>query len=55
MPVARRDPERREVRANAGRSEELAQETFVTAWKALGDLDEPARLKSWLCGIARWL
>jgi RNA polymerase sigma factor (sigma-70 family) len=38
---------------NAGRSEELAQDTFVTAWKGLGELNEPAKLKSWLCGIAR--
>src|SRR5688572_33424621 len=34
-------------------SEDLAQETFVTAWKRLRDLREPARLRSWLCGIAR--
>ena len=38
---------------NAGRSEELAQDTFVTAWRGLGGLQEPAKLKSWLCGIAR--
>ena len=38
---------------NAGRSEELAQDTFVTAWKGLGALKEPDRLKGWLCGIAR--
>lgn len=36
-----------------GRSEDLAQETFINAWKSLGELQEPARLKSWLCGIAR--
>jgi RNA polymerase sigma factor (sigma-70 family) len=36
-----------------GRSEDLAQETFFTAWKHLGELREPARLRSWLCGIAR--
>lgn len=34
-------------------SEELAQETFIAAWKGLGDLREPARLKAWLSGIAR--
>src|SRR5438045_6590953 len=34
-------------------SEDLAQETFVTAWKQLRDLREPAKLRSWLCGIAR--
>jgi RNA polymerase sigma factor (sigma-70 family) len=34
-------------------SEDLAQDTFVTAWKQLQDLREPAKLRSWLCGIAR--
>jgi RNA polymerase sigma factor (sigma-70 family) len=34
-------------------SEDLAQETFVTAWKELPELREPAKLRSWLCGIAR--
>jgi len=34
-------------------SEDLAQETFVTAWKQLTQLREPTKLRSWLCGIAR--
>lgn len=34
-------------------SEDLAQETFVTAWKQLGHLREREKLRSWLCGIAR--
>ena len=34
-------------------SEDLAQETFFAAWKHLGDLREPAKLRAWLCGIAR--
>ena len=34
-------------------SEDLAQETFVTAWKHLPELREPAKLRPWLCGIAR--
>ena len=34
-------------------SEDLAQETFVTAWKQLADLREPEKLRSWLCRIAR--
>ena len=34
-------------------SEDLAQETFVAAWKQLADLREPERLRSWLCRIAR--
>jgi len=36
-----------------GQSEDLAQETFITAWKHLRQLREPAKLRSWLCGIAR--
>jgi len=35
------------------RSEDLAQETFLEAWTHLGGLKEPARLRAWLCGIAR--
>lgn len=34
-------------------SEDLAQDTFVTAWKQLADLREPEKLRAWLCGIAR--
>src|SRR3989475_6458115 len=34
-------------------SEDLAQETFVTAWRQLSELREPLKLRSWLCGIAR--
>ena len=34
-------------------SEELAQETFVQAWKKLGQLKEPAQFRPWLCSIAR--
>jgi len=34
-------------------SEDLAQETFVTAWKQLADLREPEKLRSWLCRISR--
>ncbi len=35
------------------RSEDLAQETFLTAWKDLRSLREPKQLRPWLCGIAR--
>lgn len=35
------------------RSEDLAQDTFVTAWKQLTSLREPEKLRAWLCGIAR--
>ncbi|HEY5915742.1 MAG TPA: RNA polymerase sigma factor [Verrucomicrobiae bacterium] len=40
---------------NVSRSEDLAQETFVSAWKQLGELREPAKLRPWLCSIARFL
>ena len=36
-----------------GRSEDLAQDTFVSAWKSMTELKEPEKLKTWLCGIAR--
>lgn len=35
------------------RSEDLAQETFVSAWKSLSGLRDPAKLPGWLCQIAR--
>ena len=38
---------------NIPQSEDLAQETFIIAWRKLGDLKEPARFKWWLYGIAR--
>jgi RNA polymerase sigma factor (sigma-70 family) len=38
-----------------GRSEDLAQEVFLTAWKELRQLREPEKLRPWLCGIARRL
>ena len=38
---------------NLTRSEDLAQETFVTAWKMLKTLKDRSKFKSWLCGIAR--
>jgi RNA polymerase sigma factor (sigma-70 family) len=34
-------------------SEDLAQETFMAAWRDLRALREPQRLAAWLCGIAR--
>jgi RNA polymerase sigma factor (sigma-70 family) len=34
-------------------AEDLAQETFLTAWRRIGDLREPGNLRPWLCGIAR--
>jgi len=38
---------------NLQASEDLAQVTFITAWCQLRNLREPAKLKSWLCRIAR--
>ena len=36
-----------------GQSEDVAQETFITAWKHLRLLRQPEKLRSWLCGIVR--
>ena len=41
------------VVGNYAQSEDLAQETFLTAWKKLPELREPEKLGSWLYGIAR--
>ncbi|MGH7976458.1 MAG: RNA polymerase sigma factor [Limisphaerales bacterium] len=38
---------------NLNASEDLAQETFLTAWRQLADLREHEKLRAWLCGIAR--
>lgn len=38
---------------NLAQSEDVAQETFVAAWKHLPKLREPAKVRAWLCGIAR--
>ncbi|HUJ71112.1 MAG TPA: sigma-70 family RNA polymerase sigma factor [Verrucomicrobiae bacterium] len=38
---------------NLQASEDLAQVTFITAWCQLANLRQPAKLKSWLCRIAR--
>ncbi len=35
-------------------SEDIAQEAFVDAWRQLGTLREPEKLRSWLCGILRF-
>jgi RNA polymerase sigma factor (sigma-70 family) len=39
---------------SVSQSEDLAQETFVAAWKDLAQLREPAKLRSWLCTIVRF-
>ena len=35
-------------------SEDIAQETFIEAWKSLANLEDPSKLKAWLCGILRF-
>ncbi|PWU13714.1 MAG: sigma-70 family RNA polymerase sigma factor [Verrucomicrobia bacterium] len=39
---------------SVSQSEDLAQETFVTAWKQLSQLREPSKLRSWLCALVRF-
>src|SRR3954467_15570680 len=41
------------VCGNVALSEDIAQETFWAAWRERPGLVEPARLRPWLCGIAR--
>lgn len=36
-----------------GRSEELAQETFIRVWRNLSQLSDAAKFRAWLCTIAR--
>jgi RNA polymerase sigma factor (sigma-70 family) len=38
---------------NLARSEDLAQEIFIAAWRKLSSLQDPAKFKAWLYGIAR--
>jgi RNA polymerase sigma factor (sigma-70 family) len=38
---------------NLGQSEDVAQETFIAAWRHLRRLREPDKLRAWLCGIVR--
>ncbi|MGA2751187.1 MAG: sigma-70 family RNA polymerase sigma factor [Verrucomicrobiota bacterium] len=40
---------------NMSQSEDLAQETFLSAWQELAKLREPAKLRPWLCSITRFL
>jgi RNA polymerase sigma factor (sigma-70 family) len=35
------------------RSEDLAQDTFLAAWRQLRELREPEKLRAWICGIIR--
>ena len=38
---------------DVSRSEDLAQETFLAAWRQLPELREPGKLRAWICGIVR--
>jgi RNA polymerase sigma factor (sigma-70 family) len=38
---------------NLSQSEDVAQETFIAAWRDLRSLREPNKLRSWLCAIVR--
>src|SRR4030042_1910804 len=38
---------------DVGTSEELAQETFLRAWRNLRQLEDPGKFRAWLCMIAR--
>ena len=38
---------------NVSQSEDVAQETFISAWKDLRLLRQPEKLRGWLCGIVR--
>src|SRR5580658_7784233 len=38
---------------NLHQSEDIAQETFISAWKSLSGLRDPLKLPAWLCQIAR--
>ena len=41
------------ITGNLQQSEDLAQETFITAWQNFETLREPEKLPGWLCSIAR--
>jgi RNA polymerase sigma factor (sigma-70 family) len=41
------------VCGDIGRSEDLAQEVFIAAWRQLAELREPGKLRAWLAGITR--
>src|SRR5262245_54615238 len=41
------------ITGSLSQSEEVAQETFIAAWRWLPRLKELERFRSWLCGITR--
>jgi len=44
-----------EATGSSERSDELARDTFVAAWRRLSNSREPIKLRSWLCALAREL
>ena len=38
---------------DAHRAEDLTQETFLVAWRSIGQVDDPAGFRTWLLAIAR--
>ena len=42
-----------EATGSLSQSDNLARDTLVAAWRQLADLPDPAKVRSWLCGIAR--
>jgi len=43
---------RRLAHGDAALADDLAQETFLTAWDRIGRLQKGASVRAWLCGIA---
>jgi RNA polymerase sigma factor (sigma-70 family) len=43
----------RPLTGSLAQSEDIAQETFLAAWRQLGLLRQPELFRSWICGIAR--
>jgi RNA polymerase sigma-70 factor (ECF subfamily) len=41
------------VTGNSDAAGDVVQDAFLRAWERLGDLKEPPRFATWLCGIAR--
>src|SRR5262245_37290400 len=41
------------ILGNADRSDEVAQEALVTAWRRLDEMQEPGRFRGWISGITR--
>ncbi|HEX4794237.1 MAG TPA: sigma-70 family RNA polymerase sigma factor [Humisphaera sp.] len=41
------------VLSNSDAAGDMVQEAFLRAWQRMGELKEPARFGTWVCGIAR--